>query len=219
MAIRIYFYVIISGLTSLYSQEISDEKIIVSGRVSDFYGRPVARAILYADSLLTESRTDKQGNYRVTLGKESTTLSVYSHKYGLLTLYYDGRPRADFSYPRETASINKAELKALGFRDELTAEKLTDRENYKNYNTIYEMIQERFSGVVVTGTKIRIRGTSSITDEANSDPLMVVDGTYVTDISFVNPAEVRTIEILKGEDATIYGSRGGNGVILISLTK
>ncbi len=216
---KVLFYtmwVCLSGLLSLHSQE-SDEVLTVVGRVSNFYGRPVPRAILYLDSVRTDSRADKQGNYRVSLRKESTTLSVYSPNYGLLTMYYDGRKRADFTYPKATESMSSVELEALGFKRERVAE--AGSEIYKNYNNIYEMIQERFSGVVVVGSKIRIRGTSSITVEANSDPLMIVDGGYFTDISFVNPAEVRTIEILKGEEATLYGSRGGNGVILISLKK
>lgn len=58
-----------------------------------------------------------------------------------------------------------------------------------------------------------------MTDNLNAVPLFDVDGSYVSDISFISPAEVKSIEILKGEDAALYGSRGGHVVIIITLLK
>jgi TonB-linked SusC/RagA family outer membrane protein len=64
--------------------------------------------------------------------------------------------------------------------------------------------------------KVRVRGTSSIS--ANADPLVVVDGTPVPDgLAFVDPYDVASIEVLKdAASCAIYGSRGANGVILIT---
>ena len=62
--------------------------------------------------------------------------------------------------------------------------------------------------------QIRVRGVSSFT---NSDPCYVVDGLIMDNISFLNPNEVESMEVLKDASATaIYGSRGANGVILIT---
>lgn len=86
---------------------------------------------------------------------------------------------------------------------------------------VTQSIQGRASGVSVinnsgepgAGTKIRIRGTGSVN---NSDPLYVVDGFPVSDISHIAPHDVESMEILKDASAVaIYGSRGANGVILV----
>ncbi len=83
------------------------------------------------------------------------------------------------------------------------------------------MLQGKAAGVNVqlnsgepgAGTKIRIRGIGSIN---NSDPLYVVDGIQVSNISHIAPTNIQSIEILKDASATaIYGSRGSNGVVLI----
>ena len=77
------------------------------------------------------------------------------------------------------------------------------------------MIQGRCAGVVVSGNSIVIRGIGTIT--LSSEPLFVVDGVEMRDISHINPKEVKDIQILKDSAAAIYGSRGANGVILITL--
>jgi TonB-linked SusC/RagA family outer membrane protein len=69
------------------------------------------------------------------------------------------------------------------------------------------------SGEPGSGTKIRIRGYGTIN---TSDPLYVVDGFPVSDINYLSPQDIESMEILKDASATaIYGSRGANGVILI----
>lgn len=50
----------------------------------------------------------------------------------------------------------------------------------------------------------------------STDPLFIVDGTEVSGISFINPNDVRSINILKDASSSIYGARGANGVILIT---
>lgn len=66
----------------------------------------------------------------------------------------------------------------------------------------------------VSGRKIVIRGVGTIN---NTDPLFVVNGIIVGSIDDISPQTVKSIEILKGGDAAMYGSRGANGVILITL--
>ena len=85
-----------------------------------------------------------------------------------------------------------------------------------------QALQGRVAGVEVTsnsgqpgnGTRIRVRGVGTIN---NSDPLYVVDGIQTSDIGFLLPTDIESTEILKDASATaIYGSRGANGVVLIT---
>ena len=83
------------------------------------------------------------------------------------------------------------------------------------YRDIYEMIQGKCAGVQVTGRSITIRGKNYI--NLSTEPLFVVDGVAVEDVSHINPREVKNITVLKDSAASIYGVRGANGVILITL--
>ena len=75
---------------------------------------------------------------------------------------------------------------------------------------------QRDPSVQVNGNKIVIRGVNSIN---STDPLFVVDGIVVSSIDDISPSMVKSIEILKGSETSIYGSRGANGVILITLVQ
>lgn len=84
------------------------------------------------------------------------------------------------------------------------------------YTNIYEYIKGRVAGVEVRGTEIRIRGERSILGD--NSPLYVVDGMVVDDISYISPNMVERIDVLKDASSTsIYGARGANGVIIITL--
>ena len=88
-----------------------------------------------------------------------------------------------------------------------------------------QALQGRIAGVEITsnsgqpgsGTRVRIRGVGTIN---NSNPLYVVDGFQSENIAFLMPGDIESIEILKDASATaIYGSRGANGVILVTTKK
>ena len=76
------------------------------------------------------------------------------------------------------------------------------------YTNILDYLDGRIAGVYVENGRAYIRGNQG-------EALYVVDGVEVYDISFVNPNDVRTIDVLKGPEANIYGLRGVNGVIVI----
>lgn len=86
---------------------------------------------------------------------------------------------------------------------------------YASYQNIYDMIRGEVPGVQVNGKTITIRGQASI--NLSTEPLLVVEGMAVNSIDDISPQAVKSIEILKGSSASIYGSRGSNGVILIYL--
>jgi TonB-dependent SusC/RagA subfamily outer membrane receptor len=82
------------------------------------------------------------------------------------------------------------------------------------YQDIYDMIRGRVAGVEVSGKSIKIRGTNSL--NLSTEPLFVVDGVIVREIDDIAPETVKSIEVLKGPDASVYGVRGSNGVIVIT---
>ncbi len=93
-----------------------------------------------------------------------------------------------------------------------------DMKGAESYSDIYDYIRGRVPGVEVRGTSITIRGRNSI--NSSTDPLILVDGVEVKDLSHISPNMVESIEVLKdASSASIYGIRGANGVILITTRK
>jgi TonB-dependent SusC/RagA subfamily outer membrane receptor len=88
-------------------------------------------------------------------------------------------------------------------------------ESMQTYSSVGQILEGRIPGVMVTGNKVNIRGITSL--YGNTDPLFLVDGMPV-DAEYamnMNPNDVERIEVLKGPETAIYGSRGANGVIAI----
>ena len=110
-----------------------------------------------------------------------------------------------------------------------------DEMNKGLVTNVQDMMQGKIAGVNVTsaggapgaGATIRIRGGSSL--NASNDPLIVIDGLAMDNngvkglsnpLSMVNPADIESFTVLKDASATaIYGSRGSNGVIIITTKK
>lgn len=98
----------------------------------------------------------------------------------------------------------------------------SDDFNQGAQTSVNQLIQGRSAGVQITqsssqpggGFSVRVRGATSI---GNNEPLYVIDGLPTEPINALNPSDIKSIEILKDASATaIYGSRGANGVILIT---
>jgi TonB-dependent SusC/RagA subfamily outer membrane receptor len=92
------------------------------------------------------------------------------------------------------------------------------------FNRVEQMLQARFAGVQVLpsggGYSITIRGSSSL-GTSRSEPLIIIDGASRStgDLGNLSPREVQRIEVMKDGAASIYGSRGSNGVIRITTVR
>lgn len=83
------------------------------------------------------------------------------------------------------------------------------------YSNMYEYLRGKVPGVMVTSdNRIIIRGIG--TNSGNTDPLILVDGVQVTDLSTLNPADVTSVDVIKDGSSAIYGMQGANGVVLIT---
>ena len=91
-----------------------------------------------------------------------------------------------------------------------------------SYSDMGSYLMGRVPGLTVTktGNGYRYSIRSSDTIYGNTEPLFVVDGVTVDDISYLNPSDVDHVEVLKdAASASIYGTQGGNGVILITTKR
>ena len=196
----------------------------LTGKVVDFNNIPVAKAKIYLDSINSKVVTNKNGDFEVSIPAKVSTINVYSHEYGLLSAKYNNEVKmsfvfleADKSKKTEKGDVSIAYSKS---EDKYVAKsKSTSTQSDKRtYNTIYDMIRGKVAGVTVSRDhKITIQGVSSI--NFISEPLFVVDGMIVSNIDYIIPNDVKSIRVLKGAEASMYGSQGSSGVIVITSIK
>jgi len=217
--------VAVLSLNSVSAQKHSQKTI--TGRVTDLYSGPIAKAIIMVDNQKTNSVTDSRGNYKVKIDPGASTIGVFTFGIGTIEDSIKGRNVINFNFkvvntkkfataPRssgeEGVNTGYSPVKRKNTTTEITSVDGTDKK-YDSYSSIYEMIQRESSGVDVKGHDIVIQGSQNMLGTV--PPLFVVDGTYVDDISTITPSSVKSIEVLKGTSPAIYGSRGYGGAIVI----
>jgi TonB-dependent SusC/RagA subfamily outer membrane receptor len=224
----IFFMILILPLScNLFAQK-TGKKYYITGQVIDVNDKPVSGAIVLIDNHNTEVVTDAKGMYKVRVKTDAKRIAVLKPNNGLMDEEINGRTVISFRLAGETPlqtmdnqekSDNEKINIGYGYASKkdltTTVGKIEGHsKKYANYQNIYDMLREDPS-VQVNGTKITIRGVNSVN---STDPLLIVDGIVVSSIDDIRPNMVKSIEILKGSDASIYGSRGANGVVMITLT-
>jgi TonB-dependent SusC/RagA subfamily outer membrane receptor len=188
----------------------ANAQTILSGKVLNYKKKPVTNASIYLDTIDSNVVTNKDGEFSLTVPEQVKIIKVHSKKYGWLSSAYNKETKMDFVYLETDKSKNE---KGASNPPSLSLEK---DKNTITYRTIYDMIRGKIAGVVVQpDNTIIIRGINSIKN--NSEPLFVVDGSVVSSIDYIVPSEVKSITVLKDADASIYGSRGSSGVIVIKM--
>jgi TonB-dependent SusC/RagA subfamily outer membrane receptor len=92
-----------------------------------------------------------------------------------------------------------------------------ENNDYCKYTDIYALLRAEGSGITVSDNgQIVIRGGNTSFTAGASGALIVVDGQPTTNIEWIRPCIVKSVNILKDSEATIYGTRGGNGVVVIT---
>lgn len=210
-----------------YAQK-NNKKITITGFVVDQTHASIANAIIMIDGKKTNAITDQKGYYKIKVKPEIKKIGIFTFTNGVVEEEINGRHRINFTFEGSVPNqVNEKldpdeELVDIGYgkvkkRDLTTpVNKIDTKESkYASYRNIYDMIRGELPGVQVNGRSIQIQGVNSIT--LSTEPLFVVDGQTVTTIDDIQPFMVKSIQVLKGSSASIYGSRGANGVILINL--
>lgn len=209
-------------------------KTTVSGRVTDVSGNALVGASVFISGTMNGTTTDVDGRYTLKEVSSDARISVELMSYKSLKADVAGRAVIDFILEddamllEETVVIGYGKVKKsdlTGSVASVKTEKITDIPA----NSIETLLQGRVAGVQVTnasqdpgaGSTIRIRGNSSL--NGSNSPLVVIDGFPYGEagsLSQINPQDIVSMEVLKDASASaIYGSRGANGVILITTRK
>jgi TonB-linked SusC/RagA family outer membrane protein len=175
----------------------------------------------------TGTVTDIDGNYSIAVNTDQAVLMVSYVGYNTKEVVLSKQTRIDVQLePKKTTldevvvigygSVRKSDLS--GSVGSVKSEDIT---RITALNPV-QSLQGNVTGVQVTSTSgtpgenpaVRIRGVGTF---GNSNPIYVVDGVIVDDISFLNSNDITSMEVLKDASASaIYGSRGANGVIMVT---
>ena len=203
------------------------QQIEVSGTVRDAQsGDPLPGVNIVIEGTTQGTTTDMDGNYTIETPPDATLLFSFVG-YQQKSVKVQGREEIDVSLRQSVTELE--EVVAIGYgtqrKSDLTGAvaSVSSEELTKMATTSSaEALQGQVAGVSVTresgmpgsSTSINIRGIGTTN---NTSPLYVVDGLPTDNIDYLNPEDIQSMEILKDASATaIYGSRGANGVILIT---
>lgn len=232
----ITFYIcIILALMGWLSPALNAQNAnVITGTVIDENGLPLIGAGVLTSDGKSGVITDLDGKYSIQVKDSDKVLSFSYIGYTTLQVVIDGRKIVNVTMNPDTANTLN-EVVVIGYgatkKSDLTGSvasmKMSDIENTPS-TSVDQALQGKIAGVDVmstsgepgAGTSIRVRGTRSI--EASNEPLIVVDGVMdaVMDLNEINPDDIESMSILKDASSTaIYGSRGANGVVIITTRK
>ena len=191
-------------------------------------GWPVIGANIMVKGTSTGTVTDLDGNFSLTVPAGATiAISYMGYETYEQKLTADNQTlnvslKSDALMLDEVVAIGYGVMKKSDLTGAVTSVK-ADQLQKTPAAGLDQALQGRAAGVTVNSNSgqpgaaatIRIRGIGSAM--GGNDPLYVVDGVITSDISFLSPSDIQSMEILKDASATaIYGSRGANGVVLVT---
>lgn len=200
----------------------------IKGVVTDENGEPLMGAGVFVEGTTIGTVTGLDGDYELVVPADAVNL-VYSF-IGLAdqTVAISGRNQIDVQLTADTTFLD--EVVVIGYatvkrRDLMGSVSSVDSKSLTSVPvaSVSEDLTGKMAGVQVTTTegdpdadiKIRVRGSGSITQD--SSPLYIVDGFPVESINDIPSSDIQSIDILKDAFSTaIYGSRGANGVVLVT---
>ena len=200
----------------------------VSGHVADSQG-PLIGATVMEKGTNNGTVTDYDGNF--SLNVQPGTMLVVTYV-GYITQEVKAADGMRVNLKEDGHVVNEVVVIGYGTqrREAVTGSVANiggDKLNQVAATNAAQALQGRVAGVLMTQTstkpgeemQIRIRGQRSLS--ASNDPLIVLDGIpFMGQLSDINPADIKSMDILKDASATaIYGSRGANGVIIITTVK
>jgi len=220
-------YVVISDNTSPGENVIQQQKS-VSGKVSDITGAPLPGVSVVVKGTTTGTITDVDGKYSLNNIQANTALQFSF--VGMKTQEIVVANQATINVVLADEAIGLQEVIAVGYgsvkKKDLTSaitNVSSDKFVQGATNSVAEMIKGKVAGLSVSSSvqdpsaqvSLQIRGIGSM--NASNEPLVIIDGVPGASLSSVSQQDIESFSILKdGAAASIYGTRGANGVIIIT---
>ena len=212
-------------------QLMSAQQISIKGTVTDQSGEPLIGVSVTVPGTKIGAATDIDGNFGLTADAKAKLKFSYI---GYLTIEeaVDGRSVINVVMKENSEVLSEVVVIGYGTMDKKELTSAISHVSEKDFLSVSSldpsmMIQGKVPGVSITNTgagdpnnqaSIQIRGVSS--RSAGLGPLIVIDGVPGGNLTNINPNDIASFDILKdGAASAIYGTRGSNGVILVTTKK
>ena len=227
-------------------KEPEGKKFIVEGKVIDGKAHPLPGVTVLQEGTTIGTATDSDGKFKVLLTKEKGMLVFSFVGFQNRKVAYEAGKNIVVKMEEEVTDLDEVVIRAYGTQNKkemissITSIKAEEMKELPSHS-ILSMLQGRLAGVDIVnqsgapgagGNRVAVRGYNSLLQEGAADgqPLYVVDGvpmfsfnsptTGTNTLSDLDPSMIASVEVLKdAAAAAIYGSRAGNGVILITTKK
>ncbi len=201
----------------------------ITGSVQDVQGNPLIGVSILETGTSNGTITDMNGTYSLNISSTNATLRFSYIGYEEQLIKIQGRNVINVKMNEETSNLDEVVVIGYGVqrKSDLTGaiSSINAAETLKKMPAaqVADLLQGRIAGLSIVNSSgaagaaptLRVRGVNSI--KADGGPLVVIDGFPGGNLSAINPADIKSIEVLKDASSTaIYGSRGANGVILIT---
>ncbi|WP_431198844.1 SusC/RagA family TonB-linked outer membrane protein [Mucilaginibacter sp. P19] len=221
-------YSILLTLLSLHTMA----QVKISGKVTDAKDNSALPGVsIKIKGTQGGTQTDLNGNYTIQVTSVKPVLIFSYTGYASQEISTVGKTVVNVQLAGTSSALNEVVVIGYGTvkKSDLTGAVTGikgDQLNDKPVANVTQALQGKIAGVEVSvnstapgaGAKVRIRGIGSI--NSNVDPLYVVDGVVGVDPNSINPLDIASAEVLKDASSTaIYGSRGANGVIMITTKR
>lgn len=205
-------------------------QVNIKGKVTSPAGNPVSNATIIIKGDVTSTTTDQNGDFNIEAAPDA--ILVINHEgFSSIEKAVNNQSNINIILQDKVQSIDEVVLIGYGTvkKSDLTGSvSKVDMKTVKDIpaSSVEGLLQGRSAGLQVinnsqdpnSGATVRIRGSSSL--NGSNAPLLVVDGIPFGDannLKQINPADIVSIEVLKDASASsIYGSRGSNGVIMVT---
>ena len=217
--------------TNKKKQDSKGNKIKVVGTVTDTKGEPLIGASVKVEGEATGMATDIDGNYEIEVPEGSRLeFSYIGYKSEKKKITRAGK--LDVVLAEDTQMLDEVVVIGYGTIDKKELTSAVSHVSAKDFQSVAStdvsmLIQGKVPGLSVVNTaaadpnsaaSLQIRGVSS--REAGLGPLIVLDGVPGASLTNINPNDIASFDVLKdGAASAIYGTRGSNGVIVITTKK
>jgi len=228
----LYVLMVLVSFTTLYTNAQDIAKIKVSGIVSDYESSELIPGVnILIKGTQTGSVTDINGKYSLDVPKGSTLVFSYIG-YENSEVTVGTQQKIDIRLRISVQALDGVVVIGYGSttKKEVTGSISSVKSGEFNpgaYNSPMGLMQGKVAGLTIiqpngadpmAGYSIILRGTNTLT--SGQGPLIVIDGVAGSDLKSISPEEVESMDVLKdGAAAAIYGTRGSNGVIIITTKR
>jgi len=225
------YFTVVFLLCLLSGGQMKAQSVTLEGTVKDATGLSLPGVNIVEKGTKNTSSTDFDGRYKIKVSNPKAILSFSFIGFKTRDISVEGKSKIDITLSEDSNNLNEVIVVGYGTtkKSDLTGAVSTLSGNDMRkipVANVAEALTGRVAGVQVSSSegspdseiKIRIRGGGSLTQD--SSPLYIVDGFPVNSINDISSSDIESMTILKDASSTaIYGSRGANGVIIVTTKK